>query len=188
MDLLLRFFSSAKPGRAVFAAVCAMTVVVLFAGCGSGDDGGSSAVQTSAAIDAGEGGTLIAGCKVVTEADATSLFGKQAVEDEGAPITDPNMMGDCFWTWDTDTSNQLLQFLVWNGEQYYGQEPAGSQSLDLGDKAYMNAGSIVGVDIIWVQDGKTIQLSYSNIGDDMPDPVTKVEEMKQLAKKVSGKL
>ncbi len=185
---LLRFFRSSKSGRTALVALVAITAMVLYAGCGSEGEGGSGAVETSAAAVADEGGTLIAACNIVTEADATALFGKQAVKDEGVPVTDPNMIGECLWTWDTETSNQLLQFRIWDGEQYFGQEPSGSQSLDLGDKAYVNVGSISGVDITWVQDGKTIRLSYSSIGDNVPDPATRVEEMKQLAGKVSGQL
>jgi len=189
VDSPLRFLKSLNTGRLAFVAVIAISAVALFAGCSSsGDDGGSTSAEPSAAAAAANGDSSLAACNIVTEADATALFGKQAVKDEGALVTDPNMLGECLWTWDTDTSNQLIQFRVWNGEQYYGQEPAGSQSLDLGDKAFMTVGSLAGVDITWVQDGKTIQLSYSNIGDDVPDPATKVEEVKQLAQKASGQL
>jgi len=126
-------------------------------------------------------------CDIVTQQDATALFGQTASPQEGQLVVDPNLIGECLWTWDTATSNQLLQFRIWNGPQYYGA-PSDSQPLDIGEKGYIRVHPLAGVDIEWVQNGKTISLSYSTIGSDIPNATTKVEELKTLARKVEKQL
>lgn len=130
------------------------------------------------------GGEEINACAIVTQQDASDLFGGEAEQDES---TAPLVAGECIWSQDTDMASQLLQFRVWDGEQFYFDDPEAEQ-LDLGDKGWMSVDDFAGIDIMWIQDGKTIDLSYFNVGEGMPTIDSKVEEMKALAQQVSDKL
>ena len=162
-------------------------VLCLFLGCG----GGAAPVDESAAdvpADASSEASFDA-CNVVTAVDATALFGVEASQDSGMPTPDPNLIGECLWSHDTETSSHLLQFRVWNGENYYGSPPdgtapEGSQPTDLGDGGHVWARAGTLVDVEWIQGGKTVSLSYSTVGTDVGG-AEKVEEVKTLAAKVS---
>jgi hypothetical protein len=156
-------------------------------GCGSNSPT-SNLGQVAAEGDTNARNVTVDACQIVTLADASTIFGEQAVEDRGTPIADPNLLGECLWTWDTETENQLIQFRIWNGEQYYGEPAADSQPLNIGDKGNIRINEIAGVDIEWVQDGKTVSLSYSNIGPGLPDPSTKANDITTLARKAAAEL
>jgi hypothetical protein len=165
-----------------------LLLIVFIGGCGtSGSEPTSNLGSLAAQGDTGAGVMTIDACQVVTQDDATKMFGDKAVQDQGGPVLDPNLLGECLWTWDTEAANQLLQLYVWNGEQYYSA-PSDSQPLEMGDMSYVRVNKYTGVDIEWVQDGRTISLTYSNIGSGMPDPSTKVDEVKALAEKAAAKL
>lgn len=134
-------------------------------------------------------------CEMITQEDATKLFGKPAVKDEGAVVVDPMMGGECLWSWESEEyDSQLLQFRVWNGnpDLYYSEveDVAGAQELDIGDRGHItiNDYASVGVNIQWLQDGKTFEISYSTVGNGVPNPKDKVEELKKLAQKASDEL
>jgi hypothetical protein len=110
------------------------------------------------------------------------------VPDENeALVVDPALLGECLWQWDTETSSQLLQFYVWDGPEYHSV-PTGSEPFAVGEQGYVLVGPVLGIDIQWVQDGRTIVLSYSKVGPDAPPVETKVDAMKALAQEVSGRL
>lgn len=177
-------------GRLRFAGVVTAAIVLIFAFTACGDEEKKSDAGQPAPA-AGNGAATADACKLVTQEDASQLFGKPASpEESGAFVIDPNMVSECLWTWDSpEADNQLLQFRIWNGEMYYS-EPSDSytQTLDIGDKGNIRVHKTAGVDIQWVQDGKTIDLSYSTVGTGVPDPTTKVEEVKALARKVEKEL
>jgi hypothetical protein len=174
-------------GKSLLILLTAFIVLGGAAGCGSNEPT-SNLGQVAAQGDTNIRHVTVDACQIVTQADASTIFGEQATEDQGTPIADPNLLGDCLWTWDTETENQLIQFRIWNGEQYYGEPAPDSQPLDIGDKANIRVNEIAGVDIEWVQDGKTVSLSYSNIGQGLPDPASKVNDITTLAKKASAEL
>lgn len=168
------------------APLATLLLVLVVSACGgssTGDNGGGA----QAAGQNGSSGQIDA-CSVVTQQDATQLFGKPASPQQGQLNVDPNMLGECLWTWDTETSNQLLQFRIWNGSQYYGNPPANSQPLDIGDKGYIQLNEFAGVSIEWVQGDKTITLDYSTIGSDVPKATTKADAVKNLAQNVSKQM
>lgn len=166
----------------------ALAMIIVFAACGEEEKKGDSGQPATAA--GGNSAATADACKIVTQEDASKLFGKPAVRDEGVPVVDPNMKSECIWTWDSpDADNQLLQFRVWNGTAYYAETgDSFTKPIDLGEKGHIRVHEFAGVDVEWLQDGKTISLSYSTVGKGVPDPTTKVEEVKQLAKKVEGEL
>lgn len=169
------------------AAAAALVLVFAVAACG-GEEKKSDSGQPAPAAGAA---AVSDACKVVTQEDATKLFGKPATQmTDGTPL-DPTMVTSCNWTWDTDTQNQLLQFSIWNGEQFFDSTLTDAQSLDIGDRGLIRVNG--NVHIQWVQDGKTLDISYSTIdfssgAREIPKASTKVEEVKRLAKKVEGEL
>ncbi|MCP5117972.1 MAG: hypothetical protein GY953_44720 [bacterium] len=167
---------------------CAMMLALSLslAGCGGG---GNAPAEDSAAGERGAANASgkIDACAIITQDDATKLFGKPASPDKGTPVVDPNMLGECLWTWDSETSNHLLQFRVWRGDQYYSAMPE-SQPIDFAATGYIRTHPVVGVDMGWIQDGKTVSLTYSTVGADVPEAQTKAEEVRQLALKVEARL
>ena len=172
--------------KTVYLLVTLITVagmIFLVAACGGEEETGVVEEPGGGAGAAAE----IDACGIVTQSDASALFGRAAVKDEGSAVLDPGMIGECLWGWDTETSAGLLQFRVWNSPQYYSA-PADSQPFDIGEQAYIRVHEIAGVDIEWVQDGKTIDLSYFTTGPDAPPADAKTEEVKNLARKVAAEL
>lgn len=165
--------------------VFASSLCLATAGCGGSGNAPAPATSTPAATsDAGTDA-----CAVVTQEDATALFGQPAKRQDGTGLKVPIMVGECLWTWDGETANQLLQFRIWSTEKAYSDPTdGGAERLTLGDKGYMRAHPLAGVDIQWVQGGRTVSLAYSTVGSAIPSPLTKVDAMKALAKKASGKL
>lgn len=183
-----------KKASIILVAASLGILLPLLAGCGSdsGTQGANNSVSSAASerTVAESGGTStgsIDACTIVTQADATKLFGNPASKDEGAQVLDPSMLGECLWSYDTETSSQLLQFRIWGSDQYYGP-PSDAQPLAIGDQGSIRINSFAGVDIEWIQDGKTINLSFSTVGTGVPDATTKAEDLKAMAKEISGKL
>jgi hypothetical protein len=153
---------------------------VIGAGCGS-EDSKTSGGAVSQKID---------GCAIVTQQDATALFGQNAVPE--SPESSPRILGQCHWTWDTETENQLLQFYIWESPQGYST-PSDAQPFTIGEKGNIRVvpgGPGQGlIDVIWVQAGNTIVLDYSAIGSsNTPIGQAKVDAVKALALATSGRL
>jgi hypothetical protein len=171
--------------RAKLIGILAMMSVCVACGGGNessnndkGDGGGS-----------GGGTNKIDACNLVTQTDANSLFGQTATKDTGVGTPDPGLIGQCVWNYDnsTDNSSELLQIQIYDKDTYYS-EPSGATPFAIGDKGYVSVGGLAGVDVGWVQDGKTLTLSYSTIGPSVPEASTKAEDVKTLAKKVESAL
>lgn len=188
MGLMLKQRGTDMYGKKILALLVVILVLGVAAGCGSSNEPTSNLGQVAAEGDTNIRNVTLDACQVVTQADASAIFGETAIEDQGTPITDPNLLGECLWTWDTETANQLIQFRIWNGEQYYSEPEADSQPLDIGDKGKIRVNEVAGIGIEWVQDGKTVSLSYSNIGPGLPDASTKVNDITTLARKASAEL
>lgn len=135
----------------------------------------SGPTEEPAAIDA---------CAIVTAKDAATVFGQPASPDTGH--SGVSMIAQCLWTWDTETSNQLLQFHIWDPLGY--DVPEGAEPLDLGEGGYLLDHPLLGVDIAWLQGGRHISLSYSTVGPDAPKAGERVEQMVALARQVADRL
>lgn len=171
--------------RVTFLVLLVLLLAVGAAACGDEEEEVDvDQIIEEATEQAAAGGDQINACAIVTEQDATELFGGEAVQEEP---TAPLVMGECVWSWEADMASQLLQFRVWDGEEFYFDNPE-AETLAVGDKGYISVDEFAGIDIMWIQDGKTIDLSYFTVGEGVPTVESKVEEMKALAEKVSDKL
>jgi hypothetical protein len=171
--------SKGNQGRGVAALLLSSALV----GCGgdAGTDGGGS---HSSDFDA---------CAIVTEADATALFGQPAKPDEGNLVVDPAFLGQCNWTYEeTDQStgavySQSLFFHAWDSPDYNAPLPD-ADPLDVGSDGWAKVSEAAGVSIGWVQDDRSFSLGYFSIGPTMPTNASQLEPMKALAGEVSGRL
>jgi hypothetical protein len=134
---------------------------------------------TSAGGDAGAG--LPDACVLVTEADATELFGvpaRAAVDaspvDLGASCIYENAGSD-----DLGEAGHLLQVRVFPGEQFFSTETFDDERNldDLGDRAFVRSGegALAGVDVQFVEDGKTVTFSYSTVNIGVEDDADRVD-------------
>lgn len=159
-----------------------MTCVCLFlavsAACGGGDDDGGG---DSAGIDA---------CAIITQEDATGLFGQPARPDHGALVTDPALLGQCLWTWEApDASSDLLAIYIWNDPQglYYIEDDR-AQPYDIGEEGFIVVDDSTGIDVGWRQDDKAIYLDFFTIGPMVPVATTRVDAVKAIAQLAETRL
>jgi hypothetical protein len=158
-----------------------LALSVFLAGC-SDDGGGKTSGAVSQKIDA---------CTIVTQQDATALFG-QTASSEPPILTGDLILGQCHWTWDTDTENQLLQFYVYNGPEAYAT-PSDSEPFAIGEKGNIRVvpgdGSQGLIDVEWIQAGNAVALGYAAIGSSyVPITQAKIDAVKALAQAASSKL
>lgn len=121
-------------------------------------------------------------CEIVTQQRASDLFGQPAVADTGHSAV--TMIDQCLWTWDSDTSNQLLQFHIWDPRGY--SMPEDAEALDIGEGGYIRQHPIGGVDISWLQNNQLISLAYSTIGPDAPKATERAGQLIALARQVEA--
>ncbi|WP_147275151.1 hypothetical protein [Thioalbus denitrificans] len=160
--------------------VACWALMLALAGCVDDSDSGKGAT-------AGSAPDRIDLCTIVTQADASALFGNPARPQAGTPVLDQNMLGECLWTWDSGSSNQLLQARVWSGARYY-RAPADARSLGFVDRGFIQVHPLGGVDVEWVQTGRTVSLSYSSVGPDVPGAANRTEAVEALARKLKDRL
>ena len=162
----------------LIAALCAAW------GGGDGGDGGE------AGPDGGGQPAEIDACQLVTEEDASALFGQPASRGQGAETVDPALLGECLWTWEAaDASNELLAVYVWDNSNglYYSVED-GAESFDIGEEGFIKVDDFTGIDIGWKQDGRALYLDFFTIGPMVPASTTKVDQAKALALDVGTRL
>jgi hypothetical protein len=128
-------------------------------------------------------------CALLTQTDATALIGKPAATYKDGAKTPDSRLNACGWHYVyPDNSSHLLQLVVYDSDIAYSQDPA-STPFAIGDKGNVMVSDLSGVDVIWVQKGKTYSLSYSTVGPSaVPDDTTKAEQVKALAKTIAARL
>ena len=101
--------------------------------------------------------------------------------------TPDSRLNACGWDYDyPDNSSHLLQLVVYDSDIAYSQDPA-STPFAIGDKGNVTVSNLSGVDVMWVQKGKTYSLSYFTTGPSaVPDDTTKAEQVKALAKTIAS--
>ena len=141
-------------------------------------------------------------CGLVTQSDASAIFGRPAVRMQSGE-------GECAWGYDDpDHSTWSLHLkvsdiaslhgpviIVTKSEiTYKGQPidtgPTISQDIALGrNVGVVDANDFDGIDVHWKHGNKyTVQLKMTSIGPSAPRPTTKIEPMKQLARRVEAAL
>jgi hypothetical protein len=158
--------------------LCLVVVGALSVACG-GDEGGSGGGGGSKKLDA---------CAIVTQSDATALFGQPAEKGaSGSPAIDPAMLGECLWEWQNAVADShLLQFRVWEGAGYYNPDTK-AVPFAIGDEGAVHSDPSWGVDVQWKQGDRIGDLSYFTVGA-VPKAMTKVEDVKALALSAAAKL
>jgi hypothetical protein len=182
-----------------FVRVVLVAVFLTAAACG----GGSSSKRTTSTLgsqgaNAGPGSkATTAACALITQADATKLFGhaaqsKKADNPSGAESV-------CVWAADTnpdpnsiDDISYLLQVRVYDGAQYYGEKymKAPKSISGLGDKAFTNVQGPL-VQAQFVKDGKTVTMAYSInaiAADPKPKASDQQDEIVALARTAASRL
>jgi hypothetical protein len=201
-----------RPTKLSAAAMLAITAFVLVLGaCGGGDDDADSVDDAiKEAVDEGNldsvpenvGGApadLPDACALVTVDDASELFGEDAAQQDDVSPVDIGV--SCLYGNAGEdavgTVKHLLQVRVFEGEQFYGADAFDDEEdlEGLGDKAFVRntEGALGGVEVQFVQDGKTVALNYStvNIGVDEADQVEasdRDDEVVALAQQASSRL
>ncbi|MCZ7525541.1 MAG: hypothetical protein M5U14_03610 [Acidimicrobiia bacterium] len=185
--------------------------------CGDDDGGGSAGRDGSVAASGGEsggdesggdesggdesggdesgGGGLDDGCALVAQADAEALFGEPAEpSDDAGTSVQQFLVGSCIWQSPDGpegelTPQHLLQFHVWDGEQFYGGDAGvydDPEPIDVGDRGFI-AVSDAGISLQFVQSGKTVSLDYSLLFADR-SIASSAGAVQELAAKVSSLL
>ena len=128
-------------------------------------------------------------CALLTQTDATALFGKPAATYKGGAKTPDSKLNACGWHYVyPDNSSHLLQLVVYDSDIAYSQVPE-SKPFAIGDKGNVMVSDLSGVEVMWVQKGKTCSLSYFTVGPSaVPDDTTKAEQVKALAKTIAARL
>jgi hypothetical protein len=160
--------------------------VAICLACGATACGGNNA-ENSGSGGTGGGGNKIDTCSIITQQDATTLFGNPATPDTINTIVDPNFEGECKWNWGTDTDQQGLSFTVWHGKNYYSA-PTDSTPYTIGDQGYVRSNSTTGVKVGWLQGDYTASVYYVTIGSNVPNATTQVAQVQALAQKASSAL
>jgi len=171
-----------RQGQGLLMAVCAV-LLGLLAGCDAGKETGPPTAMPEKGAAAPQA-LPVSACELVSQQDATALFRQPAVAQTGP--SGPGMIDQCLWAWDTETAGQLLQFQIWEEIAY--QAPDGSESLDLGERGYIDRNAYMGVDLAWVQGGRMISFAYSTVGPEAPSAKDKADQLLALARRVAERL
>lgn len=135
-------------------------------------------------------------CTLLTREDASDLFGVEAREERN---TEPARVGvACIWAGvegaQDEEVNHFLQFRAYDGEAYYGEVIYAEQDrqavAELGERAFAARDPVHGgVDVEWVQDGRTFSINYStfSFADDTSDDeaMRRLDEVVDLARRVA---
>ena len=177
--------------RIALTVVCMSAVLCLACsqeGSQTGGDKGGAPDTTNSAAAPTKPGTSDP-CALLTQTDATALFGKPAATYKDGAKTPDSKLNACGWDYSyPDNSSHLLQIVVYDSDIAYSQDPA-STPFAIGDKGNVMVSKLSGVDVMWVQKGKTYLLSYFTAGPSaVPSHTTKAEQVKALATTIAGRL
>ena len=167
-------------------AVVAATVVAVSCGRGNGAPPAAAPVAShSREVDA---------CRIVTQEDASSLFGRRAFPIGGGS-RESGLAGYCQWGWESGRAVGALEIRVWNAVRFR-TEPQGWAKFDIGERGYIRVESNTGeragpdVEIVWVQERRTYAVSYTVVGrgdTGEPDPQKRADELKVLLLKAMAR-
>lgn len=161
-------------------AFCSLT-----AGCsdaGEAEDGPLGGSGGASGIDA---------CAIITQADASKIFGKEAEFESSSPLVN-DVVGSCTWAppYQEGVYSQTLGLTFWRGAIHMGTG-SGAEPLAIGDKGYVktdNSGTISIVIIKWLSGEIVADLQYATFGPSAPEASTKKEQLKSLAVEVAPRV
>ncbi|GIU87492.1 MAG: hypothetical protein KatS3mg009_2007 [Acidimicrobiia bacterium] len=193
-------------------AVALVATVVVLAGCDDGGDDPADQVRDAVAgrepdeegwqeladdVERNPRAVLdVDPCALLTRDDAGALFGVEAHEQRSS---EPARVGvACIWAGvegsEDEEVNHFLQFRAYDGEAYYGEviyaQEDRQQVAELGERAFAARDPVHGgVDVEWVQDGRTFSINYStfSFADDTSDDeaMRRLDEVVELARRVA---
>lgn len=174
------------------ASTLVIIVAVSFAACKKEEGAGEHKPASGGASGSAATSTDVDACKLVTQADATALFGVPAEPYEANVGPTPTSTSKCDWQHDfPDNSSWLLQFSIYDSTSVFGAyspEPF-QEAFAIGEKGVAGAQRDHRVAVMWVQKGKTVTIDLSSTGPKgEPKAAPKLEQVKQLAKKVEAAL
>jgi hypothetical protein len=150
--------------------VVVVVATLALAACGGSSKqsaAGKSPSGTTAPASNSGGSSNAAACSLVTQADATKLFGHPAQQSQSDNPS--SAASSCIWKADTNPDpnaindiGYLLQVRVYNGEQYYGEKYTTKPTHlnGIGDQAFTNVqGPILQVE--FTKHGQTVTMAYS---------------------------
>ena len=169
--------------------VAAIIAVLTLAACGS--SGKSTQPKSTTPATGSQGSPTKAACALITQADATKLFGyaaksKKADNTAGADSA-------CVWEADTnpdpssiDDISYLLQIRVYDSDQTYNEHYMANPKplAGVGDKAFTNVQG-PRVQAEFVKDGKTVLIEYS-INAIAADPKPKASDQQDEIEALAG--
>ncbi|HLF40601.1 MAG TPA: hypothetical protein VI854_03895 [Acidimicrobiia bacterium] len=156
---------------------------------GGGDDGGD---DEDSASDAERDG-----CEIVTADDAEEILQEPVTRfDEGTET--PLVVAECVWQVDTEFSSKMLQFQVYDGKMFYGEDQfkeGGDINIvtveGLGDRAFFYGDPATSLQVL---DGDTM-VALSASWFDLSNPETPLleettvqDQLKALAREVLSRL
>ncbi len=177
--------------RARFRPLAVLAVAAAFGASACASDGGSDATRrdNQGSKSSSDGPGPVDVCGLVSAEDAAQVFGAPARVTDAAG-TEAGATGICLYEGvdEPATVRNLLQMRVYDGDQYYGDEVfSDREPLAIGDRGFVNvnaAGRVV--DVQFVQDGRTVAISYS-AGRDV-DVTTKVDALERIADQLAAGL
>lgn len=135
------------------ALVSSCLVVVLAGACSDGH--GSSSASQSASSES-------VACGYFNEREVTSLFGTRP-QREVDPLGIGGSTSNCLWKANTGGSQYFLHVAVYDGTQHYAQsDRSNAKDLSgLGDEAFIDEGTLGGVNVEFVRANKTYFVLFS---------------------------
>ena len=147
--------------------VLAITLVIVFAACGSSKHSTTPKNGSSTTLARPAGAPNVAACSLVPQADATQLFGHPALLANSAGVS--SALSTCIWQANTspdpnalDNIEYKLQVHIYPTEQYYmekylkGAKPVAG----IGTRAFIRPGGPLS-QMAFVKYGRTVTLDYS---------------------------
>jgi len=175
------------------ALVCAGTIALV--ACSSGGSKSAGRRVSAQPASSGKGGAQA--CSIVSQADASTLFGHPAGEipDASGGI---GASSTCIWKSDTDAGSTtknvsyLLQVRVFPDTIHYSDQIAQTATKldDVGDKAYVQSLGVIET-VTLVHKGQTVTIAYSinGFGGSVhTEARSQRTELVALAKQAAGRM
>jgi len=191
----------AKFGRVAVAGAL-LAILVTAAACGGSSNKASNSASAggtnrgNSKSTSGSSSASVAACKLVTQSDATALFGHPAAQTTDASAGNGLDQSSCIWKADTapGTANgqdYLLQIRTYNQSAFFSPNAIpGSQSVSgVGDAAYTyGEGDLY--TIVFKKGGEVVHIAYSihDFTNGGMNAKSQAAQLKSVAQAAAGRL